>query len=154
LLTVAAVITAVGIIWVKMLRPVWLKAVRPISRLAVLADEAIPLLRELIAAFRETPPGAFAVLDEIARQFRTDSGSSLLDIVNRIDAAAKENSTVAEVLAAKVEAVKRLTADDRAQDAHDRLVLNELDAGMARLVMTVERIETAVTRIEENGASG
>jgi hypothetical protein len=105
LIGAAAVVTACGVLWTK--------AVRPMARLIAAADEMLPLLRDLTRYLKDSPD-AFKILGEIVAEFRTDSGSSLRDVVNRLDRAAMENRIAAEVLAEKVEAVKILAREDRA----------------------------------------
>lgn len=100
----AAVVTAAGVLWTRVLHP--------IIRFANHAEQMFPLLQELTMAFRNTP-NAFKVLDQIVAQFRTDSGSSLRDVVNRLEDAANENRAAAERLKIGVETVKQLAEQDR-----------------------------------------
>jgi hypothetical protein len=72
------------------------------------ADEAVhadilTLLRELSAVFREWPD-AFGVLDEIVAQFRTNTGHSMRDLLDRLEKAATVAATAAEVSATAAEA--------------------------------------------------
>lgn len=125
-LWVAAGLTACGVIWTK--------AIRPLVRFIAKAEEMIPLLKELNKVFRDTP-NAFKVLDEIVAQFRTDSGSSLRDVVNRLDEAAKQNKAAGELLKIGVEAARQLAEQDRAQLQRLIILLDrvtvKVDAGAA-----------------------
>lgn len=109
----AALLTAAGIIWTKFLRPT--------LRFYGTASEMVPLLRHLTTVFGDDP-SALTVLEEIARQFKTDSGSSLKDQVNRLEAAigrqeeaAKRVESDAEQLKVGVATQKALAEDDRRQ---------------------------------------
>lgn len=107
------------------LAALWTKVMRPGARLIAMTERMLPLLVELTAVFAGTPT-AFRVLDEIASQFRTDSGSSLRDVVNRLDQAAADNHAAGEALRIQVDVVKDLAAQDRAQ--------------LARLVVALDRL--------------
>lgn len=120
----AAVLTAIGTVWAKLIKPT--------AELIVLQQNAIPLLRVLVRVFG-SDPGRLDVLDEMAGQFRTNGGSSLRDVVNRLDAAAGVNAAAAEVLRIQVEASRLLSVQDREQMARiiilmDRLTV-KVDAG-------------------------
>jgi methyl-accepting chemotaxis protein len=119
LIGAAAVVTAAGVLWTK--------AVRPMARLIAAADEMLPLLRDLTRYLKDSPD-AFKILGEIVAEFRTDSGSSLRDVVNRLDRASMENRIAAEVLAEKVEAVKILAREDRAGAARIMAILEAMAA--------------------------
>lgn len=121
LLSIAAIVTALGVIWTKV--------VRPLLRFSHSAEEMIPMLRALTLTFRDTP-NAFAVLDEIVAQFRTDSGSSLRDVVNRLEDAARANHQSGEVLKVGVESAKQLADQDRQQ--------------LLRLIVLLDRLTTKV----------
>lgn len=120
----AALVTAVRVLWRKVLHP----SLRGFAAI----EEALPLLRELVVEFRDTPH-AFEILDEIVGQFRTDSGSSLLDVVNRLDDASTAQRTSALVLQANVDSIKTLAEQDRAQLARLEVVLNRLSASAERI---------------------
>lgn len=83
LLAAAAAVTAAATLWTRLLRPGYL----------VMAgvEESLPVLREFVRVFRDSP-NAFEVLDQMAAQFRTDGGSSLADVVNRLERAAVDNA--------------------------------------------------------------
>lgn len=111
----AAVVTALGVLWSKVIRP----GAKVISA----AEQAAPVLRELTAAFAGSP-GALNVLEEIASQFRTDSGSTLRDVVNSIATAAEKALEVSDILASRLELDRALAKQDREQIA---LLLRDLD---------------------------
>lgn len=120
---VAAGLTALGTIWRLLIKPT--------AELIVLQQRALPLLRDIVEVFA-TVPKPFDVLADIVAEFRTDSGSSLRDVVNRLDAAAIANSTAAEILKVQVEAARLLAVQDREQ--------------MARLVIFVDRLTVKVDK--------
>lgn len=130
----SALILAIGVIWGKVIRPA--------AKLITTTEEMLPLLRELTTEFKNSPH-AFAVLDEIVAQFRTDSGSSLRDAVNRLDAAAVESKAAAESLKIGVETVRQLAELDRAQ-------IQRLIILLDRLAIRVDAGTAASTRIEQH----
>jgi hypothetical protein len=73
---IAAFVVAAGIIWTKLLRPA--------ARLIVLGESLLPLLQNMVEHLGHTSE-PFSVLNEIVAEFRTDSGSSLRDVVNRLE---------------------------------------------------------------------
>jgi hypothetical protein len=106
---------------------VWVKVVRPLAELVVLHRRVEPLLKAMVNRF-EGSPEVFSILKEIADQFRTDSGSSLRDAVDKLVTVAHENKVAAEVLAVGVEAVKQLAVLDRADATHRQRQIEELSA--------------------------
>lgn len=94
ILGVSAVIVALGVIWTKVIRPFAIG----------------------IATFEHNVP----VLLEIAAQFRTDSGSTLRDVVNRLEAASTENKLSNDQLRATLEGARQLAESDRMRV--DRLI--------------------------------
>lgn len=83
LLSSAAVITAVSVIWTKLLRP--------IDKLVTRTREMLPVLESVTEQFKDSPE-SMKVLREIALQFKTDSGSSLRDVINRLEHFAESNA--------------------------------------------------------------
>lgn len=113
---IAAIIVACGIIWTKVLKPV--------AHLVALMDKALPLLKEMTVQF-EDAPHAFKILEEIVTEFRTNSGSSLKDVVNSLSEAAKENRVAVEVLKVNAEAIRILSQQDREQIARIVVLLDK-----------------------------
>lgn len=83
--------TAVAAFVAKVLKPLWIAAQR--------ADRMIPMLGDLTEQLRDVPD-VFAILKEIVGQVRTDSGSSLLDIIKRLEAASDRNAAANTALLA------------------------------------------------------
>jgi hypothetical protein len=106
LVSVAAAVTAMGVIWKKVIRPFY----RVVKR----ADEMIPVLVDLTTGLKDTPQ-AFDILKEIVAQFRTDSGSSLRDVVNRLEVSAVKNRIASEELTVSLEVFGKLAEQDRRQ---------------------------------------
>ena len=124
LVWVAGGITALAVIWTKFVRP----TARFIARIEAMA----PLLVELTEQLKGSPQ-SFQILKEIVAQFRSDSGSSLRDVVDRLEKAAGENKESARLLRIKAEvleegvaAVKELAKLDRAQATRLERALVEL----------------------------
>lgn len=138
ILGAAALVTALGVLWKKVLRPVG----KFVVQFVVAIQEMLPLLQELTSVFRDTPH-AFKVLDEIVAQFRTDSGSSLRDAVNRLEEQAEKQSTAAEALRISALAQQQVVEMDRAQLRRVEIVLDRLDqnvkAGAATGLRNEER---------------
>jgi hypothetical protein len=84
------------------------------------AEQMLPLLKSLTGEFKDTP-GVFAILKDIAGQFRTDSGSSLRDVINRLEA-------LLQVLQSNVDAMKILDEQDRAKATRIAELLDQLTA--------------------------
>lgn len=102
ILAIAAVIGAVGVIWKKVIHPFVIG----------------------VALFEQNVPTLLA----IATQFRSDGGSSLRDVVTRLEAAAADNRSSTEELRRAFEAARQLAEADRSRV--DRLIglLDSLDA--------------------------
>jgi hypothetical protein len=152
------VITAAGVIVTKGLRPIFKFGAR--------AEVMLPLMQEMTIKFRDVP-AIFDIVVEIVGQFRTDSGSSLRDVVNRLedsakvsaeaieklDRAATDNRVAAEVLKVNVEAVRQLAAQDRAFSAQDRTQLVKLLTDLTVLTVKVDTSMQAIEHIKTQ-ASG
>lgn len=111
---------------------IWSKLLRPGARLVTTMERMVPLLNDLTKTF-EGKEGVFAVLNEIVEQVRTDSGSSLLDVVNRLETAAMENARVAQEVKVGMEANRLLSKDDRES-------LRELSKQLDRLSVKVDEL--------------
>jgi len=149
---------AVGVIWKKLLQP--------LGKLVGLIVELLPLLRAMIKAF-EGNPNAFAVLNEIVSQFKTDSGSSLRDAIDRLEtavehlgAAALESKGVAaaakeaaDFLKIGVEAKKQVDEIDRATMRRLEVLLDRLGVKVDEGAATGMRIEHAAGVVAEDLAA-
>lgn len=102
----AALVGALGVLWAKV--------VRPGARLITNAEEMLPMLEDL------------PILREIIAQLRTDSGSSLRDIIERLEAKADAVEAASKGLAIAVAVVKELAAEDRKLSRDDRATLAKL----------------------------
>jgi hypothetical protein len=134
-LSSAAVVTAIGVLWTRFFKPGAL--------LVALIHKLTPLLEELADSFADMPE-AFETLSGIAKQFQADSGTSLRDVVNRLEAASIENARAsddnassARVLLINLEAADRLAAQDRVQVA-------EVKAHIAHLTDLVNKLTPIV----------
>lgn len=131
---IAAALTASTVIWTK--------GVRPIYRFASKAEEMVPLMVDLTSTFRDTPE-AFQILNQIVAQFRTDSGSSLRDVVNRLEDASTQNVRSNELL--RVAAMSAKDMADRDRQQIDRLVIL-----LDRLTISQARAEDATGKVASN----
>lgn len=118
----AAFITAFGVIWTKV--------VKPFSRGVTQADLILPLI---------------PVLADIASQFRNNGGSTLRDVVDRLEAAAvRQEKLVNEMLVT--------LGIDHGMSEVDRLQVSSLVRAVAQLQATVVVGAAGVLRIEEDQA--
>lgn len=135
ILGAGAVIGALAVIWTKF--------VRPLSKLIVFLDQIMPMLSDLLARSKKDPD-YLSVLAEIAAQFKTDSGSTLRDVINRLEqsslkmqADAEDLRIKASVIKEEVAVVKELAKTDRAEASKDRLAadhkLTVLDDVLVRM---------------------
>ena len=89
----AALLAALGLLWRYVLRA---------AELLTATRKMLPLLEDLAAQL--SAPSTFSVLAEIVKEFRTDSGSSLRDVVNRLEVAAIENHELIVAMKGQVDA--------------------------------------------------
>lgn len=146
IISAAAVVMAVGTLW-----KVILPGAKMIAEWAVI----MPVLRDLAKQFGGTP-GALGVLREVAAQFRTDSGSSLRDVVNRLEDASQriegraktlelrdeEDRTRAARLAAVVDALSAQIGAGASVAAAAQMVAVE---GRASIQSSVDRLSPPAT---------
>lgn len=128
ILGAGAVIGALAVIWTKFLQP--------LGKLITYMHQMLPLLSTLTAQFKDDPD-YLGVLSEIAAQFKADSGSTLRDVVNRLEASATESKDAAKelrikagVLEENVAIVKELASKDRAEASHKLVLLDDVLARM------------------------
>ncbi len=103
-IAVSAFLTACGVFWRMVLKP----GVRLVS----LLQDLNPLLVNVVEAMHDTAE-PFTVLDEIVHQFRTNSGSSLRDVINRLESASKISADALVLLAAAIKASSAVSDEDR-----------------------------------------
>lgn len=128
ILGAGAVIGALAVIWTKFFQP--------LGKLITYMHQMLPLLSTLTAQFKDDPD-YLGVLSEIAAQFKADSGSTLRDVVNRLEASATESKDAAKelrikagVLEENVAIVKELASKDRAEASHKLVLLDDVLARM------------------------
>lgn len=93
---------------------IWRQFIKPTLDFYVTAKQLVPLLKKMNDVFGGDP-NALDVLYEIKSQFTTDSGSSLKDQINRLEAAAVKQELNAEHLKVGVASQEALARDDREQ---------------------------------------
>src|SRR5688572_29613349 len=118
-ITAAAVVTALGLLVKKVIIPGY----RGVGAL----EDALPVFREFTATFKGKTD-VFKVIEEIASQFRTDSGSSLRDAVDQLGLYAERNrlsaeraAQVADQLVIRFEAARQL--DEQRANQQERMLL-------------------------------
>lgn len=131
-LAVAAVTAALSVIWTKLLHPA--------ARLVTTSEAMVPLLVELTEVFRDQPE-SFRTLSAIAAEFRSESGTTLREIVNRLELAALENHHASERLKTSIEMGRLLAERDREIAARDREAVQHLIVLLERLSIRAQRLE-------------
>ncbi len=123
--------------------------------------EGLPVMRDFIDLFKNNAAGRIAVekfvevfasnpnglnvLSEISRQFRTDSGATLRDVVNRLEVAAIESAAADEAI--------RLAAIGLQDEVNKQTILREEDRRLAiedrtkliLLLAALERVNVKTT---------
>lgn len=144
-----AVLIAVAILVVAIAALVWYFALRPF---VAQMKAASPMLVRLGEQF-DNSPDAFKVLKEIQQQFRTDSGSSLRDVVNRLEEASNQSAHAAEYLKVGVEASRLLAKEDREQILKVIVLLDRVTLRLDRLTLKVDHSAATSERIESAAIS-
>lgn len=111
MLWMAGGLTALGVIY--------LKGLRPLASFIHETERTIPVLRRLTDKLSD--PTLIDVIVEMAKQFKTDSGSSLRDVVNRLEDASIEARAVTDILRVNIEGARLLQDVDRSRI--DRLLV-------------------------------
>lgn len=134
---------------------IYSKVIRPGAKLISTMDKLLPIAVELTEQFHEAPE-AFATLRQIAAQFHADSGTSLRDVINRLETAANDNRTAVAVLQSNLEAARILAGQDRTQLAEQTAKLNRANAGIStaatKAAGVADDLEEAHIRAEEHEA--
>lgn len=134
------------------------KGILPAARAIAGAEKSVPLVRDLTEQLKDIPD-SFKILKEIISQFRSNSGSTLKDAVDRIEeAAAAQAKMIARIEAAvdnetavnktiqvNQESLRQLQEQDRTAIAALTAVINELlakanlaELGAALLALNLE----------------
>lgn len=147
IVSAAAVVMALGTLW---------KVVLPGAKLIAEAALMLPVARDLLKQFGDAP-GALSVLREIAAQFRTDSGSSLRDVVNRLEATSERIEGRAKTLELRDEedrtTVARLAAVVNALAARVDLNTRIAEASQVAAVEGRASIQSSVDRLAPTAAA-
>lgn len=158
ILASAAVVTAVGVLWTR--------AWKPAATLTTEIAEWVPVLRDATEQLKDVPD-SFLILKQIIAQFRTDSGSSLRDVVDRLEQAAIDSRDAIEAMrvedaerrltfAAGQEASRMLAAEDRVQIAtllsELRRVNAKVDDAAGAAAGVAADLEAGHVRAEEHDA--
>lgn len=114
----AAVVVAVGVIWRKVLEPLF--------DVAVESKRTLPVLRAVTDTFGGDP-SVLLVIREIAAQFRTDSGTTLRDIVNGLADSAEQNRRAVDLLRIAAEGARALSEADRVRIDRFIMALDRID---------------------------
>jgi len=133
----AGIITALGVLWTKLIKPG--------AKAASTWEQAQPAL-DVLADMGPDVGKILSFLADIAAQFRTNSGSSLKDAINRLEVAGAESKAAIDEARALITAMQIIAGQDRQQMVKLFVVVDRLQA-------IVEEGAATSLRIEE-GAAG
>lgn len=126
---------------------IWTKFVHPLSKLIVFLSQILPMLQEFLEKDKKDPDYQ-DVLFEIAKQFKTDSGSSLRDVINRLEIAsikmlaeAEDLRVKAGVIKEEVAVVKELAKTDRAEVSKDRIAADHKLTMLDDVLLRMKHLE-------------
>lgn len=146
-LLVAGLIVALGVI-VK-------KGILPAAKVISSAERDLPVLRDLTDQLHDIPD-SFKILKEIIAQFRTDSGSSLRDVVNRLEGAADHQRSVQQTIQVNQEALRQLQEQDRTQLASLVAVIDQIlakanlaERGAAKIAVDLEASHVRAETVDD-----
>lgn len=129
---IAGIITGLGVIY--------LKGIRPLARFISETERSVPILRSVTDKLND--PIVVDVIIAMAKQFQTDSGSSLRDVVNRLEAASIEAKAVTDILRVTMEGSRQLQDSDRVQIARLVVLLDHLqlqaDSNTGRILVAAD----------------
>jgi hypothetical protein len=134
LIAAAAVVAALGVIWRQFLRP--------LLKLGGLLTDVIPLLEQEVKAFKDVKD-PYSILQEIIAQFRSDSGSTLRDSVNRLEESAARLATGAAVDKEYDETARQLAAGARLLAEEDRARLETMGKQLDEITVWMRRQQKA-----------
>lgn len=134
----AALVTAIGVLWKKVLAP--------LVAVSAEARKTVPVMRAMTDTFAGDP-GIFLVIREIALQFKSDSGSTLRDVVNRLEAASIQNTHANELLGIAADAARLAQEGSRVLAASDRERVDRLIALLAGVDIRVKENTASVSRV-------
>lgn len=125
-LLIAALVVAFGVILHK--------GIRPTAKAITSVERSLPVVKELTDAFHDVEQWA-PVLKAMAAQFNTNGGSSLRDVVDRIESAIESLEAMQRTNAINTQSLSELQAQDRTQIAAVVAVVNQIlaKAGLAEL---------------------
>lgn len=106
------IIAAAGV--VTSLTVIWTKVLKPLNSFISLFEEAVPLLRAQVTAFKGVKD-PYPILEELIAQTRSDSGATLRDAINRTEEIAHQLAEAEVESRRRDERIKRLAAKDRRQ---------------------------------------
>ncbi len=139
ILGAASVVVALGVLWSK--------ALKPGARIISQTERAIPVMQALVETFGKDT-AIFDVLHEIASEFRANKGSTLRDVVDRMERKLNEQAErdvvleadlkeatasgqlIAEQLKINVAAVRILAESDRARVSEMMVLLGKVSANI------------------------
>lgn len=116
----------------------WTKAIRPGAKVISEFERMLPVWRSATDSLEDVP-AAFAILKEIVAQVRNNSGSTILDMVEKLSRQADVDRAEHHSLAVSLEADRRLAVRDREQMT--RLLLQQ--------DQTVNRLDATITALTQ-----
>lgn len=120
---------------------IWTKAIRPGARVIAEWERMLPVWRDATNALEDVPQ-AFNILKEIVSQVRTNSGSSILDMIRNLTKQAEDTKVEAHSMAVQLEADRQLAIRDREQIS---LLLLQQDRTAQRLDHAISELSKMAT---------
>lgn len=103
---------------------IYAKGLKPLSKFIAETERSVPVLKAVTDKLSD--PDIIDVIVAMAKQFQTDSGSSLRDVVNRLEAASIEATRVSDILRVTMEGTRQLQDADRTQIARLLVLLDRI----------------------------
>lgn len=140
----AAGVTALGVIWSKVIKPVY----RIISQV----EDMLPVWTAATQQLADVP-AAFQILRDIIAQLRSDSGTTIKDALNRMEAAITDAAKLANEAKVEIAADRRVDHISRNEMQKQVLVLDRLGQKVDNFMTSLARMEAATGVVAFNLAT-
>lgn len=128
---------------------IWSKAIRPGAKVISEWERMLPVWRSATVALEDVPE-AFGILKEIVYQVRNNSGSSLLDMMQKISQQVDEERRESHSMAVQLEADRQLAVRDREQLSRLLIEQDRTTQRLDRAIDVLTRIVMADRVVAEN----
>lgn len=127
----------------------WAKVIRPMSQFITMSVKAMPLIVEFTETFEKTPY-LLKVLQSIAGEFKPDSGTSLRDVINRIEDMTMAAKSAADELKVGVETQKQMNEGRDRKMERLLVLLDRLTIRVETNTQTGQRVEQAQRMVKQD----